>query len=397
VSIGRAVWRAAAVLLLALLPSNVVATVLPLLRVEWDASATALGWVFAAYQVGYVGAVLLLLPLTDRVPARRVIVGSALATAAASLLFPLVVVDVWSAAALRALAGAGLAGVYLPGVRVVAAAVGSARRGAAVGLYVAAFYLGSALSLGATGMLLGVADWRGAALALGAASALAVPLGLGLGGAAPPREARPAGRRLDVLADGPIRRTILAYAGHSWELYVSRAWLAAFLAGLLAAGGAATADATAEGGKWAALIAGVGTVGVWLGGWLSDRWGRFSAAFAIAAASGALSLAFGLLGGSFALLLAVGCLYSVLIAADSSIYSTLVTELAPPARLGAAQAAQAFIGFGASSLSPVAAGLVLDLGGGFVGVFVLAGLASLGGALALLPLAGRERAPSPRG
>ena len=74
---------------------------------------------------------------------------------------------------------------------------------------------------------------------------------------------------IQSLADSPIRRTILAYAGHSWELYVSRAWLAAFLAGLLAAGEVATAEATAQGGKWAALIAGAGTVGVWLGGWLS--------------------------------------------------------------------------------------------------------------------------------
>jgi MFS family permease len=195
-----------------------------------------------------------------------------------------------------------------------------------------------------------------------------------------------------VLADGPLLRTILAYAGHSWELYVSRAWLAAFLAGLLAAGGVATADATAEAGRWAALIAGAGTLGVWVGGWLSDRWGRFAAALAMAAASGSISLGFGWLGGSFALLLAVGCAYSVLIAADSSIYSTLVTELAPPSRLGAAQAAQAFIGFSASSISPVAAGFVLDHGGGFAGVFVVAGLASLGGALAIAPLARRERA-----
>jgi predicted MFS family arabinose efflux permease len=200
------------------------------------------------------------------------------------------------------------------------------------------------------------------------------------------------GLDLSALASGPTLRTILAYAGHSWELYVSRAWLAAFLAGLLAAGGGATAEATAEGGRWAALIAGAGTVGVWLGGWLSDRWGRFPAALAIASASGTLSLGFGFLGRSFALLLAVGCLYSVLIAADSSIYSTLVTELAPPWRLGSAQAAQAFIGFGASSIAPVAAGFVLDRGGGFGGVFVLAGLASLGGALALAPLARRERA-----
>lgn len=38
------------VLALVLLPSNVVAAVVPLLRAEWGASAAAVGWVFAAYQ-----------------------------------------------------------------------------------------------------------------------------------------------------------------------------------------------------------------------------------------------------------------------------------------------------------------------------------------------------------
>jgi MFS family permease len=152
--------------------------------------------------------------------------------------------------------------------------------------------------------------------------------------------------------------------------------------------GLSQVESAAEGGKWAALMAGLGTVGVWLGGWLSDRWGRARSAMSIAAASGLLSLGFGWLGGAaWVILVLVGCLYGILLAADSGIYSAAVTEHAPDGQLGSAQAAQAFIGFMASSISPVAAGTVLDLGGGFGGAFILGGIASLAGAAVLLPLA----------
>jgi MFS family permease len=166
---------------------------------------------------------------------------------------------------------------------------------------------------------------------------------------------------------------------------------------VLAARGLSSVDAAAEGGKWAALMAGLGAAGVWLGGWLSDHWGRARAAAGLAALSGGFSLPFGWLGGlDWAALVVLGCLYGLLTAADSAIYSTAVTELAPPGQLGSAQAAQAFLGFLASAIAPVAAGLVLDLGGGFGGAFALAGLASLAGALALLPLARETPGPPAR-
>lgn len=388
-------WLLGPVLALALLPSNVVATALPLLRREWDASATALGWVFAAYQAGYVAAVLLVLPLTDRVPAGRVIAASAAVASAGFLLFPLLAHGIWSAAILRVLAGSGLAGIYLPGVRVVAAAAPGQRRGLAVSGYVSAFYLGSALSLWATGALLPALGWRGAALLLGGVSLAALPLALLATHGAPPPTGQTA--RLDprVLTDGPVLRTIVAYAGHSWELYVSRGWLAGFLATVLAARGAGAVEAASRGGQWAALMAGLGTAGVWLGGWFSDRWGRPRAALALAVASGGLSLVFGWLGGlAWPLLVAVGCVYGLLLAADSGIYSTAITELAPPGRLGSAQAAQAFLGFLTTIVAPVAAGAVLDLGAGFGGAFLLAGGVGLAGTLALLPLARRRATPA---
>jgi MFS family permease len=79
--------------------------------------------------------------------------------------------------------------------------------------------------------------------------------------------------------------------------------------------------------------------------------------------------------------------YGLLQSADSAIYSTAITEVAPPGRLGSAQALQAVIGFGATLVAPMAAGLALDAGLGWGGVFVLAGGVGLALALPLRALA----------
>src|SRR5207247_9583256 len=91
---------------------------------------------------------------------------------------------------------------------------------------------------------------------------------------------------LSVLRDPPIARNILAYTGHSWELYVSRGWLAAFVAGTLIARGIDKTSAASDGSQWAALISAYGTVGVVGGGWLSDRPGRGRAGLAVTFLSG---------------------------------------------------------------------------------------------------------------
>jgi len=392
----RTVWLLTATLALTLLPSNVVPTAVPLLRQEWGTSDAELGGVFTAYRLGYLGAVLLILPLTDRLRASHVIGACSAVAGLSFLLFPFVAYDPWSAALLRGAAGLGLAGVYLPGVRVVAAAATPERRGLMVSIYVSAYYAGAALSLWASGALLPDLGWRGASVVLGAISALALPLAiLGTWGVSPPPR-RSARLNPAVLKHEPTRRTILAYGAHSWELYISRAWLPAFLAAVLVGEGLGDVESASEGAKWAGLIAGLGTAGVWIGGWLSDRWGRAPVAVTIATASGCLSLLFGWTGlVGWWLVLAIGCLYGLLLAADSSIYSAAVTETAPDDQLGSAQAAQAFTASLASSVAPVAAGLVLDLGGGYGGAFVVAGLVGLAGAYNLLPLARRGGGTAP--
>ena len=374
-----------ATLALVLLPSQLPAAALPLLRTEWNASSAALGWVVSAYLLGYAAAVLVVLPLTDRIRPSRVIATGAVLTALANLGFALAAHDVVTASALRVVAGFGLAGVYMPGVRLVAQSSDPARRGTAVGLYVAAFYLGGSLSFLATGLLLEPVGWRGAAVILGAVALAAVPIAMFSSRGIPQTTGERAHLDLRVLRNAPLVRTIVAYVGHSWELFILRAWLAAFLAAAFALRGLSPTDASATASQWAALLLALGVPGVFVGGWLSDRVGRLRAAILYALGSGAISVGFGtLLFAPWPAIVAIGGMYGALVAADSAVYSTAVTELAPAARIGSAQALQAVAGFGIGSLGPVAAGVTLDLGLGWVGPFLIAGVVGIATALPLL-------------
>jgi len=374
-----------ATLALVLLPSQLPAAALPLLRTEWNASSAALGWVVSAYLLGYAAAVLVVLPLTDRIRPSRVIAIGALVTALANIGFAFAAHDVITASALRVIAGFGLAGVYMPGVRLVAQSSDPARRGTAVGLYVAAFYLGGSLSFLATGLLLEPVGWRGAAVILGAVALAAVPIAMFSSRGIPQTTGERAHLDLRVLRNAPLVRTIVAYVGHSWELFILRAWLAAFLAAAFALRGLSPTDASATASQWAALLLALGVPGVFVGGWLSDRVGRLRAALLYALGSGAISVGFGtLLFAPWPAIVAIGGMYGALVAADSAVYSTAVTELAPAARIGSAQALQAVAGFGIGSLGPVAAGVTLDLGLGWIGPFLIAGVVGIATALPLV-------------
>src|SRR3989449_2559268 len=284
-----------ATLALVLLPSQLPAAALPLMRTEWDASSAALGWVVSAYLLGYAAAVLVVLPLTDRVRPSRVIAIGALVTALANVAFAFAAHDVITASLLRMIAGFGLAGVYMPGVRLVAQASDPARRGAAVGLYVAAFYLGGSLSFLATGLLLEPFGWRGAAVALGAVAFAALPIAILSSRGIPQPSGERAHLDLRVLRNAPLVRTIAAYVGHSWELFIVRAWLAAFLAAAFALRGLSPTDASATASQWAALILALGVPGVFIGGRLSHRVGPTRAALLHALGSRAVSVRFGAL------------------------------------------------------------------------------------------------------
>jgi MFS family permease len=177
------------------------------------------------FVVGALGSALL--NLADRWRADRLFALSALAGAAANGAIPLLagVDGAGSALALRFLTGVALAGVYPPGMKLVATWT-KADRGLGIGILVGALTLGSAaphllnaLPLFGAG---GMPPWP---RVLWAASALAVAAaaiaGLGIhegphrpqGGARAPFDWRFVGR---VLAHRPTRLANLGYLGHMW-------------------------------------------------------------------------------------------------------------------------------------------------------------------------------------
>lgn len=381
-----------AVLCLTLLPSASYAAALPLIRSEWQLSATEAGFIFSAYQIGYVAATLLLLPLTDRVDARGVLVAASALSAAGNALFPLLANDFVSGAVLRFIAGIALVGVYMPGMRVVAERFPPERRGGPVGLYVAAFYLGANLSVLLTGLLMPGLGWRGAYLAtvaLAAAAPCSAWIVLRRRATAPTQRAS---GRLDpaVLANRPALMTIGAYAAHTWELYAARGWIAPFLAASLLTQGHAAEDATALGAMIAGAAFAPGALSVFAAGFVSDRFGRTRTAALLLAGSALCSLSIGWLGGwPWWGLFVVALVYGLLLGADSPIYSTAVTELAVPGQLGSTMAVQSFGGFFVSIAGPVAFGALLDLAGPSLGWglgFAQAGLVALLGVGSLFAL-----------
>ena len=157
------VWLLTATLALTLLPSNVVPTAVPLLRQEWGTSDAELGGVFTAYRLGYLAAVLLILPLTDRLAGQlrhRGLLGRGRA-----------VVPAVPVPGLRSLerGSAPRRGRPRAWPASTCRACGSSRprrpperRGLMVSIYVSAYYFGAALSLWASGTLLPAFGWRGA-------------------------------------------------------------------------------------------------------------------------------------------------------------------------------------------------------------------------------------------
>lgn len=336
--------------------------VLPILQGEWGLSHGEAGLIFSAYQASYLLAVLVLATLTDRMDTRTIYLASAVWAGLAGLAFPFLAEGFLSAALLRALAGIGLAGTYVPGMRLVAQRFGSANRGVAIACYASAFGVGSAASLFATGQLVRISGWR---LAMGMTALgplLAAAVAAFVLSPAPPPPGQTS-RLLDgrVFRNRPAMWMIAAYCAHNWELFGMRAWLPPFLAAGLIRSGAGVVDASSFAAAWTAIVLLVGSVSNVAGGWVSDRWGRVRVIVASQLCSAAFSLGIGwLFHAPLWLVMAAAALYNVFATSDSGALSTGVTELADPTLLGATLALQSCLGFLAAAVSPGAAGFVLD-------------------------------------
>ena len=344
---GRVLFYLATAELLAMAPWFSASAVAPALAQRWTLSPGGVAWLTISVQVGFVVGALVSATLTlpDRWSARRLLAGSALLAAAATGAVA-VAPSAASAVALRFVTGACLAGVYPPGMKIVAGWF-RAGRGLALGLLVGALTIGSA-GPHLVRWAVPAESWRlvlaAAAVSAvgGAVLALRVPHDGPYAAPAPPFDWRAVPR---LLRDPPTLLANAGYLGHMWELYAMWTWIASWLVASEAARGASDGP-----GARAALLTfaviGAGALGSWLAGGAADRWGRTLVTSVALAISGGCCLAAGVLfGGPLVVLVPVLLVWGVAIVADSAQFSAAVSELAPRDLVGTALTLQTSLGF----------------------------------------------------
>ncbi len=344
------------------------ATALPTLMGEWRLGNAEAGWISGAYFIGYVGAVPVLVGLTDHVDSRKIYLVGCLAGTIGGLGFATLAEGFWSAVFFQVFAGAGLAGIYMPGLRVLGDRLPEEKRLRSVAYYTSMFGVGTSLSFLTAGLLDAAFGWRSMFLWGGAGSFLSALLMIAAVAGLPLVVARkpPTGRHpLDfrpVLTNRPALGYILAYGGHSFELFAVRAWMVAFL---LYAWSRSSSEAPGlVVSQWVTVCMLSGVATSILGAELARLVGRIALVRWIAGASAVVGVATGLATSlPFWVVAALMFAYSALIAADSGTITTGTVAESRPDEQGATLAVHSMVGFAGGIVGPPLAGLALDLGG----------------------------------
>lgn len=322
--------------------------VVPELTEAWALDSGSAAWLTMSVQLGFVAGALLsgLTTLADVVNPRTLVAYSALLGAAATAGIAAFVSGAPTAIGLRFVTGMALAGVYPPGMKIMAGWFREGR-GRAIGILVGALTVGSAAPhlLRVAG---GIGDWRLVlylSAGLSVAGALIAILGLRSGpyeAPAAPFDPRAVGR---MLRDRPTMLANAGYFGHMWELYAVWTWIPLYLAASFARDGIPFTTPRLAGLLAFATLA-IGGLGAWVAGLAADRAGRTSVTSLSMAISGACCLTAGLVFGAPLWLVAPFCLlWGFAIVADSAQFSTCVTELAEPSYVGTALTLQTAVGF----------------------------------------------------
>jgi predicted MFS family arabinose efflux permease len=364
----------------------------------WQLTPTQAGWISSAFFAGYVAAVPLLVGLTDRFDARRIYYVACVLGIAGGLGFAWLADGLAVAMLFRALAGASLAGTYMPGLRILTERLTGQARLRVIPYYTASFGIGVSLSFLVSGWLVQLLGWQGAFALSGLCSAGAIILvALATAGIPIIPETRAAGPKRHPLDLRPAFRNrealayILAYCGHCWELFAHRAWMHAFL--IFAWQQSYDAPPGASPAHWSTLIVLIGVPASIIGAEVASQHGRRRLIRVVSLASCAMGLAAGLAGMySYALAIAALFVYNILITADSGALTTGAVAAARPGEQGATLAVHSILGFLGGGIGPLVVGCGLDLGGGIVsgGAWLVAfALTLAGSAVAALVISWR--------
>lgn len=352
-------------LVLAILPLASFPALIPTFAAEWRISNTEAGWITGVYFFGYMVAVPFLMSATDRIDARLVYFGGTALSAIATLAFAWLVNGFWSALLWRTVAGIGLAGTYMPGLKVLTDRSDGGGISRAVAAYTACFSFGSGFSFLLAGMVEEAQGWRVAfiACALGPLASLALTAML--------VRARPPARAAVSLLSGFGRALsnrsvvgyILAYSSHNFEAMAMRGWVVSLLV-------FASAHSSASGFPWnpteiATALTVLGLPGTILGNELAMRIGRNKAITLLMLTSAGFSAAVaGAVEAPYWLLVVLVLLHGMAIPSDAGAIVAGTVDAAANEVQGASLALQASSGFGASFVGPLVVGIVLDQTGG---------------------------------
>ena len=327
-----------------------VSAVAPQIAHEWQLSESTTAWLTLAVQLGFVAGTLLsaILNLPDVLRVRYLFALCALLGAITNAVLAAFVTDVTLAIALRFVTGVMLAGVYPPGMKIIATWFKTGR-GLALGVLVGALTLGKASPYLVNAF--GSEHWRvnAGVLSIGAVlSSLIVLLFVQDGPYALPNQPFDPAQIARVFTNRGVRLANLGYFGHMWELYAMWTWAPVMLRASIAASG--DSPRLAEAASFAVI--GAGAIGCVVAGLVADRIGRAVVAASAMAASGACCLVIGFLYGKGPVaLLAVAAIWGATVVADSAQFSACVTEYADPRYIGTALTLQTCIGFLITTIS----------------------------------------------
>jgi len=378
--------------ILSVLGYSIIPALLPQFIGAWSLTNTQAGWLAGMVSAGYMLAVVPLVSLTDRQPARRIYFASSTLSALSN--FGMALSDsLLPALGFRAIAGIAMAGMYMPGLQALTHGVEGAVRARIAAWYTSSFTIGASLSFlfGRVGTLLG---WRSAFVLAGILSATAIFIAWAAmprtEGAGRTKEPPPLLEFRAVLANRDALVLIVGYAAAIWGSIGLRQWIVVFLTFCAADQASVPAQA------WTILVIGavisfLGVPAGLIGNELSIRRGLRNIATLIFLLS---MLTGGLFGFAAALpytaVLWLSLVTGFIVQGNFSNLTSGVLAVAIPRHRGATIGVYSCVGFAAGFLGTVLFGVTLDKFGGtsqlaaWILSFGTCGLACLAGAAATI-------------